>query len=113
MGKGCTRLAIVRDKVCQLPAHGQRFPPGTPASSTTKTDRHDMAEILLKVALNPIQSINQLIEHHIVRSRFIYFSHFCLMLNKQNIGLLFCNYNRGGIVRVLQTQTPFKVYTIP
>jgi hypothetical protein len=25
---------------------------GTPASSTTKTDRHDIAEILLKVALN-------------------------------------------------------------
>jgi hypothetical protein len=27
------------------------------------------------------------------------------------IGLPFCNYNRGGIVCVLQTQTPFKVYT--
>ena len=26
--------------------------PGTPASSTTKTGRHDIAEILLKVALN-------------------------------------------------------------
>jgi hypothetical protein len=25
---------------------------GTPASSTTKTGRHDIAEILLKVALN-------------------------------------------------------------
>jgi hypothetical protein len=25
----------------------------------TKTDCHDMAEILLKVAINPIQSINQ------------------------------------------------------
>jgi hypothetical protein len=25
---------------------------GTPASSTTKADRHDIAEILLKVALN-------------------------------------------------------------
>ena len=77
----------------------------------TKTDRHDMAEILLKVALNPIQSI----EHHIVRYRFIYFSHFCLILNKQNIGWPFCNYNRRGIVCVLQTQTktqtPFKVYT--
>jgi hypothetical protein len=28
------------------------FSPGTPASSTTKTGRHDIAEILLKVALN-------------------------------------------------------------
>jgi hypothetical protein len=57
--KGCTQLAIVHDKVCQLPAQGRRFPPGTPASSATKTDRHDIAEILLKVVLNPIQSINQ------------------------------------------------------
>jgi hypothetical protein len=35
---------------------------GTPASSTTKTGRYDIAEILLKVALstiNEIKSINQ------------------------------------------------------
>jgi hypothetical protein len=32
--------------------HGRWFSPGTPASSTTKTGRHDIAEILLKVALN-------------------------------------------------------------
>ena len=41
-------------------AHGRWFSPGTPASSTTKTGRHDIAEILLKVALSTInQSINQ------------------------------------------------------
>jgi hypothetical protein len=34
-----------------LLAHGRWFFPGTPASSTTKTGRHDIAEILLKVAL--------------------------------------------------------------
>jgi hypothetical protein len=28
------------------------FSPGTPDSSTAKTGRHDIAEILLKVALN-------------------------------------------------------------
>ena len=33
---------------------GRWFPPGTPVSSTNKTDRHDMNEILLKVALNTI-----------------------------------------------------------
>jgi hypothetical protein len=33
-------------------AHGRWFSPGTSASSTTKTGRHDIAEILLKVALN-------------------------------------------------------------
>ena len=48
----CTRLAAASDKVYQLLAHGRWFPPGTPASSTTKTGRHDIAEILLKVALN-------------------------------------------------------------
>jgi hypothetical protein len=31
---------------------GRRFFSGTPASSTNKTGRHDIAEILLKVALN-------------------------------------------------------------
>jgi hypothetical protein len=31
---------------------GAWFSPGTRASSTTKTGRHDIAEILLKVALN-------------------------------------------------------------
>jgi hypothetical protein len=35
-----------------LLAHGRWFSPGTPASSTTKTGRHDAAEILLKVASN-------------------------------------------------------------
>jgi hypothetical protein len=49
--KGCIRLAVASDKVYQLLAHGQWFSPGTPASSTTKTGRHDIAERLLKVAL--------------------------------------------------------------
>jgi hypothetical protein len=50
--KGCTRLAVAIDKVYQLLAHGRWFSPGIPASSTTKTGRHDIAGILLKVALN-------------------------------------------------------------
>ena len=37
---------------CQRHATGRWFSPGTPVSSTNKTDRHDIAEILLKVALN-------------------------------------------------------------
>jgi hypothetical protein len=44
--KGFTRLAAASDKVYQLLAQG------TPASSTTKTGRNDIVEILLKVALN-------------------------------------------------------------
>jgi hypothetical protein len=62
--KGCTQLAAESDKAYQLLVHGRWF---SPASSTTKTGRHDIAEILLKVALNTInKSINQSI---------IYFNH--------------------------------------
>jgi hypothetical protein len=50
--KGCTRLAAASDKAYQLLAHGRWFSPGIPASSTTKTGRHDIAEIVLKMALN-------------------------------------------------------------
>jgi len=42
-----------------LLAHGRWFSPGTPASSTAKAGRHDIAEILLKVALKHQKSINQ------------------------------------------------------
>jgi hypothetical protein len=41
-----------------LLAHGRWFSPGTPASFTTKAGHHDIAEILLKVALN-IKNQNQ------------------------------------------------------
>jgi hypothetical protein len=44
-----------------LLAQGWWFSPGTPASSTTKIGRNDIAEILLKVALkhqNQTKSIN-------------------------------------------------------
>jgi hypothetical protein len=48
----------VSDEAYQLLAHGRWFLPGTPAFSITKAGRHDIAEILLKVALNTInQSI--------------------------------------------------------
>jgi hypothetical protein len=52
--KGCTRLAS--DKAYQLLAHGRWFSPGTPASYTTKTGRHDIAEICVKT---PKIKINQ------------------------------------------------------
>jgi hypothetical protein len=55
----CTQLAATSDKAYQLLAHGRWFSPGTLASSTTKTGRHendDIAEILLKVALNTKKS---------------------------------------------------------
>jgi hypothetical protein len=48
----CTRLSAASDQVYQLLAHARWFSPDTPASSTIKTGRHDIAEILMKVALS-------------------------------------------------------------
>ena len=48
----CTTLC---DKVCQWLATGRWFSPGTPVSSTNKTDRHDITEVLCKMALNTIK----------------------------------------------------------
>jgi hypothetical protein len=39
-------------QVIKLRVHGRWYSPDTPASSTSKTGRPDIAEILLKVALN-------------------------------------------------------------
>jgi hypothetical protein len=56
--------------VYQLLAHGQWF---SPASSTTKTDRHDIAEILQKVAIN---TKNQSINHRTYITFFVYIKQF-------------------------------------
>jgi hypothetical protein len=42
------------DKVFQWLVTGRWFSPGSPVSSTNKTDRHDLTEILLKVSINTI-----------------------------------------------------------
>jgi hypothetical protein len=52
-----TRFTAASDKGYQLLAYGRWFSPDTPASSTTKTGRHDIAEILLKVALTSTNQI--------------------------------------------------------
>ena len=46
------------NKVCQWLVTGQWFSTGLPVSSTNKTDRHDITEIVLKVALNTIKQTN-------------------------------------------------------
>jgi hypothetical protein len=45
------------DKVCQWLVTGRWFSAGTLVTSTNKTDRHDIAGILLKVELNTITTI--------------------------------------------------------
>ena len=47
-----TRCTTLCDKVCQWLATDRWFSLGSPVSSTNKTDRHDITQILLKVALN-------------------------------------------------------------
>jgi hypothetical protein len=50
------------DKVCQSLTAGRWFSPaspGTPVSSTNKTDRHNTTEILMKVVLNTISQSNK------------------------------------------------------
>jgi len=71
----CTSLC---DKVCQWLATGRWFSLGTPVSSTNNTDRHDITEILFKMALNTInQSINhictlKLLQMHIKNIKIMY-----------------------------------------
>jgi hypothetical protein len=57
------------DKVYQLLAHGRWFSPGSLASYTTKTGRHDIAEILLKVSLKHqiIKSLNVAVADQIIK----------------------------------------------
>ena len=81
-----TRLAAASDKVYQLLAHGWWFSPGTPASSNTKTGRHDIAEILLKVALKNQKSKKKCksqIQVNVGPSRLFYFKDHCIDICKQ------------------------------
>jgi hypothetical protein len=103
--KECTRLATASDKVYQLLAHGRWFSPGTPASSTTKTGRHDIAEILLKVALNTIKSINQaIVINYILKTKNNFFRYMFIVVmvprppplcsNNNSVISPFMTYNR-------------------
>ena len=69
--RGAVEVVIVlqldlQQKVCQWLEVGRWFSPGTPVSSTNRTNRHDIAEILMKVALSIIS---------LTQNRFIYAVH--------------------------------------
>jgi hypothetical protein len=77
-----------------LLAHGWWFSPGTPASSTTTTGRHEIVEVLLKVALNTknqIKSFKQspvfLSCHRKLHMNFIG-GHFCKLKSIVDVSLL-------------------------
>jgi hypothetical protein len=58
------------DKVCQWLATGWWFSPGTPVSSTNKTERHNIIEILSKVALSTINlSIRDCLDPKFIKLR--------------------------------------------
>jgi hypothetical protein len=67
-----------------LLAHGWWFYPGTPASSITKTGRHDIAEILLKVALNTINQIKSILLYMYFHMTPVTSGSFVLHINHQN-----------------------------
>ena len=52
-------IQLYLKKKCQWLATGLWFSPGTLFPPTSKTDRHDITDILLKVALNIINKINK------------------------------------------------------
>ena len=55
----CVLDTTLCDTVCQLLAIGWWFSLGTSVSSINKTDRHDIAEILMTVALSTITMTHQ------------------------------------------------------
>jgi hypothetical protein len=61
-GMRCTALC---DKSCQWLATGRWFALGPPVSSPNKIDRHDIIEILLKVAFNTIKQASKRKTDHI------------------------------------------------
>ena len=66
-----TMQHYVIEFVSDLRQVGRWFSPSTPVSSTNKTDRHDITEILLKVALNTTSPQNPPIKDVKVDVRFI------------------------------------------
>jgi hypothetical protein len=79
---------ILCDKVCQWLATGRWFSPGTPVSSTNKTDHHNVSEILLKVVLNTITwrlKCNALELDNILKKSNFCFANFQMFLSHKNM----------------------------
>jgi hypothetical protein len=90
------------DKVCQWLATGRWFSPGTPVSSTNKTDGHDITEIFLKVVFKHQTSNGQMMDQ-----TFVYAVHNIKHLWVIMWELSFVHQNKGEIVR---SPTSINVY---
>jgi hypothetical protein len=75
----CTTLC---DKVCQWLATDRWFSPGPLVSSTNKTDRHVITEILLKVVLNTIKQTNKQTSLHMYYHLFVVIERITVMPQK-------------------------------
>jgi hypothetical protein len=60
------RCITLCDKVYHWLATGRWFSPGPPVSSTNKTDRHDITEILLKVTFNTIKQTEWKVRYDLI-----------------------------------------------
>jgi hypothetical protein len=77
----CVLDTTLCDKVCQWLTAGGWFSPGTPVSSTNKTDHYNITEILLKVALSNITlTLNLAIRCVLCRLFFIKLIEFFLVI---------------------------------
>jgi hypothetical protein len=77
-------------------AHDRWVSPGTPASSTTKPGRHDIAEILLKVALKHLKSERGMREQQSVE-----YAHVSVVMSFMIVKalVLICQFNKMEFVQ--------------
>ena len=80
-------------------ATGRCLSPGTPVSSTNKTDRHEITEILVKVTLSTIKQTNK--QYHI-----------CSKLRHVNMKFVNDSWQVDGFLQVLMLTPPIKLTEI-
>jgi hypothetical protein len=83
------------DKNYQLLVNGRWFSPGTPTSRTTKVGRHDIAEILLKVALNNNHSLHDLF----TKPYFLWFLNIFMMFTYLKLGMFVSSTDQNDQVK--------------
>ena len=84
-GEVCSIQHYMWYKVCQWHVTVRWFSPGTPVSSTNKTDCHDITELLLKVVLNTI-----------TLTQMFFFYYFSTFVSKKEV--MHCYRGGGGHV---------------
>ena len=86
---------------------GRWFSPGTPFSSTNKTDHHDITEILLKVTLNTInqtksKNLLTLVINHVNYLYIRYFDENCVFMHTSALYSSYHDYSKAFNLLVWQ-----------